>query len=264
MLQQPAWGVRAQQRGASGAVAAPTACVCTGRQAGRLRATPASSALRCAQYRRTSTRSSGRLTAVRVQAFFKNPFGQKEDAGKDEEEDSTILTPPFTSVKRTPAYELRVYGAYTAATTEYNTRPEGLGRVSEYFDGGNAEKVLLAPTQPLVTRYQPLGKGLLKYMELMVGPRRDGAAQAVPPASAVDGVSVVAAGAEAVAVVGITGNVTPETAAAVRQRLVDALAADGIAVHPDDAEGGFRLAQYGPMYSLKPRKNELLVKVKLQ
>jgi hypothetical protein len=30
------------------------------------------------------------------------------------------------------------------------------------------------------------------------------------------------------------------------------------------AAGGFRLAQYGPMYSLKPRKNELLVKVKLQ
>ena len=29
------------------------------------------------------------------------------------------------------------------------------------------------------------------------------------------------------------------------------------------AAGGFRLAQYGPMYSLKPRKNELLLRVSL-
>lgn len=27
--------------------------------------------------------------------------------------------------------------------------------------------------------------------------------------------------------------------------------------------GGFRVAQYGPMYSLKPRKNELMIRVKI-
>ena len=42
-----------------------------------------------------------------------------------------------------------------------------------------------------------------------------------------------------------------------------ALAADGLALAPLDAEGGFRLSQFGPMYSLKPRKNEILLRVSL-
>ncbi len=62
-------------------------------------------------------------------------------------------------------------------------------------------------------------------MELFVGPRRGAAPTASnPPAPAptVDGVSLAAAGAEAVAALRVTGNVTPDTALAARARLVGA------------------------------------------
>jgi hypothetical protein len=62
-------------------------------------------------------------------------------------------------------------------------------------------------------------------MELFVGPRRGappGAPAAPAPSPTVDGVTLRAAGAEAVAALVITGNVTPETAVAARARLVGA------------------------------------------
>ena len=61
----------------------------------------------------------------------------------------------------------------------------------------------------------------------------------------------------------VLGNITPEVATGARARLAAALAADGVRVHEDDEAGGFRVAQYGPMYSLKPRKNEIILRVTL-
>jgi hypothetical protein len=136
-------------------------------------------------------------------------------------------------------------------------------------------------------------------MELFVGPRRGaqpGAPSPPAPTPTVDNVTLRAAGAEAVAALVITGNVTPETAAFARARLVGAwpllapfcmcrdatfpvahtpfcfrctrlpaaaLAADGLALAPSEADGGFRLSQFGPLYTLKPRRNELLLRVQL-
>ena len=42
-----------------------------------------------------------------------------------------------------------------------------------------------------------------------------------------------------------------------------ALEADGLKLAPSEANGGFRLSQYGPLYTLKPRRNELLLRVAL-
>ena len=42
-----------------------------------------------------------------------------------------------------------------------------------------------------------------------------------------------------------------------------ALEADGLQLAASDAAGGFRVSQFGPLYSLKPRKNELLLRVAL-
>ncbi len=41
------------------------------------------------------------------------------------------------------------------------------------------------------------------------------------------------------------------------------LAADGLSLAPADAAGGFRVSQFGPLYTLQPRKNELLLRVQL-
>ena len=38
---------------------------------------------------------------------------------------------------------------------------------------------------------------------------------------------------------------------------------DGIALAPEDAAGGFRVAQFGPLFSLSTRVNELLLRVAL-
>lgn len=77
-------------------------------------------------------------------------------------------------------------------------------------------------------------------MELFVpapGSKNGGKPIGPPPACTVSGVELTAGGAEAVAVALVSGNVTPEVAASVRKKLVDAIVADGLKVHPDDAEG---------------------------
>ena len=76
----------------------------------------------------------------------------------------------------------------------------------------------------------------------------------------VSGVSVAAAGGELMAVVGFEGIATPDLARQYRRLLTAALEADGLVVEDPKA---FRLATYGQLYSLKPRLNELLLKVKL-
>jgi pre-mRNA-processing factor 19 len=52
---------------------------------------------------------------------------------------------------------------------------------------------------------------------------------------------------------------TPELAAEYRRLLTTAIESDGLSLAEPD---GFRLATYGQLYSLKPRLNELMIKVK--
>ena len=74
----------------------------------------------------------------------------------DEDAPPPWLTPPYTVVRATASYELRVYGAYTAVNTPYDQRrDEGLQRLAEYCDGANADAAALAATQPLTMRYDP-------------------------------------------------------------------------------------------------------------
>lgn len=125
-----------------------------------------------------------------------------------------------------------------------------------------------------------------------MGPRRGAAPSASPPAAPAPSspdVALRAAGGEAVAALVVTGNVTPATALAARARLLGAgpcrsgamhpsasswikhslgcpaaaLEADGLKLAPSEQGGGFRLSQFGPLYTLKPRRNELLLRVSL-
>ena len=161
-------------------------------------------------------------------------------------------SPPY----QVALYELRIYGAYYVAVAPYTNREQGLASLMGYIEGGNEDERTFPATQPLVMRYVDDGDGDFdKRMELCLG-----AGVSDPPAPTSPGVGVQAAGGELLAVVGFEGIATPELAGKYRELLATALRADGLELAEPDA---FRLATYGQLYSLKPRLNELMLKVKL-
>lgn len=152
-------------------------------------------------------------------------------------------------------YELRVYGAYYVAATPYENRERGLAKLMEYIEGENAERAMYPPTQPLTTRYFSDGG---KTMELALLGRRARESIAAPKEDS--DVRVMASGGELVAAVAFEGNATPEVAEYYRSNLVAALKSNGMEVIN---EGEFRINTFGPLYSLKTRRNELLMQVKV-
>ncbi|KAG2484654.1 hypothetical protein HYH03_016607 [Edaphochlamys debaryana] len=120
--------------------------------------------------------------------------------------------------------------------------------------------------------YQADGR---KSMQMYVGPRREGqssdgaaaggaaAAIASLPAPTDGSVRIGVAGGELVAVAQFEGNITPTNAEAVRRRLIAALKQDGIQLAEADAAGRFRCAQYGAVYTLGERLNELMLQVRV-
>lgn len=173
-------------------------------------------------------------------------------AASDTDENS----PPYQVAQRKETYELRIYGGYYVARAPYSNREQGLTSLMGYIEGGNESDTTFPATQPLMMRYTEGADGeLSKSMELSLG---KGVAD--PPAPTTAGVSVAAAGGELLAVVGFEGIATPELAGQYRRLLTAALEADGLTVDDPDS---FRLATYGQLYSLKPRLNELFLKVKL-
>ncbi|GFR46101.1 hypothetical protein Agub_g7581 [Astrephomene gubernaculifera] len=82
------------------------------------------------------------------------------------------------------------------------------------------------------------------------------------PAPREAGVRLGVGGGEVVAVAAFEGFITPTAAEAVRGRLVAALERDGIPLAPADAGGRFRCLQYGAVYQLGPRVNELVLQLR--
>lgn len=166
-------------------------------------------------------------------------------------------SPPYQVAQRKDLYELRIYGAYYVTRAPYSNREQGLASLMGYVEGGNEEEKTFPATQPLIMRYvdAPDKGGFEKTMELSLG-----ADATDPPAPTVGEARVAAAGGELLAVVGFEGVATPELAGKYRELLTTAVEADGLKV-ADPSE--FRLATYGQLYSLKPRLNELMLKVKL-
>lgn len=179
-------------------------------------------------------------------------------------EGASSVSPPYTVLRRGTGYELRVYAAYVAVRTPYSTRADGLQRLAEYLDGrGSVEGTRCVATTPVFTYYaaSPDDPGRLdKHMELFVSLPPG---QGQPPTPRPDsGVSLRVGGGEPLAVLPLFGNVTPEAAAAGRMQLEAALATDGLAVLPEPG-APFRLATYGPLFSLAPRLNELMLRAQL-
>lgn len=156
--------------------------------------------------------------------------------------------------KKSDGYELRVYGAYYVAATPYENRERGLTTLLEYLEGGNEEGAMYPPTQPLTTRYNDEGK----TMELALLGRRARESIAAPRKDSE--VRVIASGGELLAAVEFEGNATPEIAEYYRSNLTSALEKNGLKCASPSA---FRINTFGPLYSLKTRRNELLIEVNL-
>ena len=58
------------------------------------------------------------------------------------------------------------------------------------------------------------------------------------------------------------GYITPGNAEQAKKRLLDALKADGVSMADDEEQGFFRCAQYGAVYQLAGRLNEMMLRVK--
>ncbi|GBF94002.1 hypothetical protein Rsub_07270 [Raphidocelis subcapitata] len=172
--------------------------------------------------------------------------------------------PPFQTVSKGPVYDLRFYEPYTVVEMDYRRRETGYLTLGQYQDGANADRAAFNLTQPVVMTYHPDGR---KTMALMVGSPRDGGGGGggggAPPAPAAPGVRLGVAGGEVVAVLRFPGYITPAAAEEARQRLLAALREDGLQLAEAEAGGLFRVAQYGQVYTLEERLNELMLRVQL-
>ena len=102
-----------------------------------------------------------------------------------------------------------------------------------------------------------------KTMAVHLGPLRSGApCPSPPPPTTSPDVSLAVAGGELVAVARLAVQyATPAAVAAAVSTLKGELAADGLALAGEAAGGGFRVAQYGPLFTMEARTNEVMLTV---
>ncbi len=167
--------------------------------------------------------------------------------------------PPSSTVLEAKDYFLRLYEPFVALETAYESRSDGYDALASYFAGMNEGQLKFTESQPVFLVYRPDGS---KAMQLFVGPARDGSSPE-PPAALLPGSSLAGAGAELCAVLRFDGYITPESASRAVALLKSALERDGIDLHDFEASGGFRILQYGPVYSFSGRENELISRIKL-
>jgi hypothetical protein len=181
---------------------------------------------------------------------------------------SSSVFPPYTLVARTPAYDLRLYSPHWVISTPYTRRDEGFERLGSYGAGANADG-WRAPVaaQPVVMRFSSrpgtsASAQTEKRMTLHILGADASPGSRPPPAPTTPGVSLdVDGGPPLLAVARFEGYATPEATTAALDALLAALASDGLALAPEAAGGAFRLAQYGPLFTLEQRVNEVQVGV---
>ena len=180
---------------------------------------------------------------------------------------------PQSTVLRLDTHDIdiRVVEPYAVAITPYENREEGLARLTMYMEGENETGEHYPPTQPLTMRYALDEEETIvgKTMELYLGPR---VAETTTTTNDDDGVVVLAAktnektrtistrvaGGEVMAVMPLVGMATEDAARKCRDVIAREVEKTG-AFRVD--RSGFRVSAFGPMYSLRPRNNEVSVKV---
>jgi len=180
--------------------------------------------------------------------------------------DQTPELPPFTTIARGAAYTLRLYDVYPVVEMQYEQRQEGYAALGSYIDGDNADGAGFAYTQPVCMIYGGGASGS-KFMQMAIGSRQGAAKDASVsvaslPAPKDPSVRVSIAGGELIAVSQFEGYITPTAAEEARQILLKALKKDGIKLSEEAEAGGFRVGQYGALYQLSGRVNEMYIKVR--
>ena len=178
--------------------------------------------------------------------------------------------PPYQVIKRTPTYDLRLYEVYPVVEMEYERREEAYSSLGGYIDGDNSSNWKFEYSQPVTMRYNIKGGSKMMSMYLSkkdsdewVGASSIREKLALLP-TPLDGskVSVGIRGGEVLAVRMFDGFITPQTAGEARRLLLQSLKSDGIAIDEESADM-FNCGQYGAVYQVGGRLNELQLKIKL-
>lgn len=204
--------------------------------------------------------------------------------------DSTSF-PPYEVVSKAADYDLRLYSPHFAVECDYARRDEGFEKVASYASGANEAGARFAESQPVVMHFPP-GTAMKvsggdspaeesqepKVMSLHIGPRlskkttegsgsetpSSSSSSETPPLPTREGVRLAARGGELVAAARVPAQyATPEAALAAVAALQAALQRDGLKLCDRDARGAFRLAQYGALFQLEERVNEVQLRVEL-
>jgi hypothetical protein len=167
---------------------------------------------------------------------------------------------PFQNAGEKKGYSLRLYRPYPCVETRYINRPDGYLALGSYMSGANASGTRFPETQPIVMQYAyeqgdiPEEKTMRVYLH----------GSDDLPAPTDPSVRLGVGGGEIVAAIKFEGNATKEVCEKYYNFLIARLREDiGPSSVPDDDRLEFSLAQYGPLHSLTPRLNEILVRVQL-
>lgn len=166
--------------------------------------------------------------------------------------------PTCTVVRAAEGYELRLYDPFVCVCTDYEARGEGIEVLAEYMDGKNDRSVRYPSSQPLLMAHHVDRK----VMKLFVASTRAVDVSTLPSSSRPD-VRLDLEGGYLVSAALFHGHATKERVEEEYRALVRRLEADGLSISHDDNHERYHVAQYGPLFSLKPRKNELWVRVQL-
>lgn len=166
--------------------------------------------------------------------------------------------PTCTVVRDAEGYELRLYDPFVCVCTDYEARGEGIEVLAEYMDGKNDQSVRYPSSQPLLMAHHVDRK----VMKLFVASTKTVDVSTLPSSSRPD-VRLDLEGGYLVAATLFHGHATKERVEEEYHALVRRLEADGLSTAHDDDQERYHVAQYGPIFSLKPRKNELWVRVQL-
>lgn len=216
----------------------------------------------------TTSSPSRRTTTTRRKRCFLSARASSSSNGENDDQKSIAdeYKIPSSLVATLPNdVEIRLLAPYTIAITPYENREEGLSRLMLYIEGENELGQMYPPTQPLTMRYalatdEEEEEAIVgKTMELYLGPRvHPETNPAAKTNEKTDTISTRVAGGELVAVVPLIGMATEEAARRCRDVIVREVEKTG-AFRCDRA--GFRVSTFGPMYSLRPRDNEVSLKV---
>ena len=166
--------------------------------------------------------------------------------------------PTCTVVRAAEGYELRLYDPFVCVCTDYEARGEGIEVLAEYMDGKNDQGVRYPSSQPLLMAHHVDRK----VMKLLVASTKAVDVSTLPSSSRPD-VRLDLEGGYLVAATLFHGHATKERVEEEYHALVRRLEADGLSIAHGVNQERYHVAQYGPLFSFKPRKNELWVRVQL-